>query len=99
MADDPTTTTTNHLFDDPSLDALQFLAAVMHAREADITDRIAAAAALLPYYQPPFKPSERPWHNVTRTGKYIPGDKDWIVRIRIEGMPEHVGQEPIVEGS
>jgi len=42
MADDPVTTT-NHLYDNPILDALQFLAAVMHAPEADLADRIAAA--------------------------------------------------------
>jgi hypothetical protein len=94
MADDPTTptSTTNHLFDNPDLDALQFLEAVMHSPEVDIVDRLAAAAALLPYYQPPIKPIKptvRPWYNVTRKGKYIPGDIDTTIKIVI---PELIPQ-------
>jgi hypothetical protein len=76
---DPTpTSTTNHLYDNPDLGPLDFLLAVMHSPEVDLTDRIAAAAGLLPYYQPPLKPSVRPWYT-----NGILGDVDCIVTIRI----------------
>jgi hypothetical protein len=86
----PRPNTTDHLYDNPSLDPLQFLAAVMRDPECEIADRLAAAAALLPFYKPkpPFQPSVRPWHNYTRSGRAIPGDKDWTVTIRVGGMPE-----------
>jgi hypothetical protein len=91
MADDPTPTTTNHLYDNDALDALQFLEIVMHSPEADIADRIAAASALMPYFQPkpPFKPTVRPWYNVTRKGRAIPGDIDTTIKIVI---PELIPQ-------
>jgi hypothetical protein len=82
---DPTTTTnpsgSNHAYDNVTLDSLQFLAAVMHAPEADINDRIAAAAALLPYYQPPLKPTVRPWYV-----NGVPGNEDCIVVIKVPAL-------------
>jgi hypothetical protein len=77
MSDD-TPTTTNHLYDAPDLDALQFLLAVMHSPEVDIMDRIKAAEALLPFTSPKLKPSVRPLYT-----NGIPGDKDVIVKIVI----------------
>jgi hypothetical protein len=38
-----------HAYDDPSLDALEFLLAVMHATNQPISTRIEAAKAALPY--------------------------------------------------
>jgi hypothetical protein len=83
MADDPThTSTTNHLYDNPYLGPLDFLAAVMHAEEVSIADRIAAAEALLPYYQPPLMPSVRPLYV-----NGIPTDQDVIVKIVVPELP------------
>jgi len=87
----------NHSYDDPDLDALQFLEAVMHSPEADITDRIAAASHLLGFElsKPKVSPTVRPWYNVTRTGECVPGNEDVIVTIRIEGLgPTSISQDP-----
>jgi hypothetical protein len=84
MPDDNTTPGSNHAYDNTSLDSLQFLEAVMRSPEVSIADRIAAAGALLPYYQPKPKPSVVPWHV-----NGIPGDKDVTIKIAIGGMPDH----------
>jgi hypothetical protein len=80
--DDPTSTTTNHLYDNPALGSLDFLLAVMHSSEVPIEHRIAAADALLPYIAPKPQPSIRPFYT-----NGIPGDKDVIVTVRISEMP------------
>jgi hypothetical protein len=82
--DTPTSTSTNHLYDNPALGSLDFLLAVMHSPEVDLHDRIAAADALLPYIAAKPQPSIRPLYT-----NGIPGDKDVIVRVVIQGMPDH----------
>jgi hypothetical protein len=85
MPDDTdTTSTTNHLYDNPDLNSLEFLEAVMRSPELDINDRIKAADALLPYYQPKPKPqpSIRPLYT-----NGIPGDQDVTIKIVIGGLP------------
>jgi hypothetical protein len=75
--------TTNHLYDDPALDPLDFLAAVMHSPEVDMAHRIKAADALLPYQAPKPTPTLRPLYV-----NGIPGDKDCTVTIRIDGIDD-----------
>jgi hypothetical protein len=83
----PTSTPgSNHAYDNTSLDSLQFLAAVMHAPEADLADRIAAAEALLPFVQAKPQPTVRPLYV-----NGIPTDKDVIVTVRITEMPALAG--------
>jgi hypothetical protein len=81
--DDPTS---NHAYDNTSLDSLQFLAAVMHAPEVDLADRIKAAEALLPFVKAPLQPSVRPLYV-----NGVPSDKDVIVKIIIGEMPALAG--------
>jgi hypothetical protein len=87
MADDPitSTSTTNHLYDDPTLGSLEFLLAVMHSPEVDLIHRIAAADALLPYVKAKPQPTVRPWYV-----NGIPTDTDCTIAIRIGGMPDQV---------
>jgi hypothetical protein len=80
----------NHLYDNPDLGPLDFLAAVLHAPEADIYDRIAAAEALLPYVAPPIKPTVKPWYT-----NGIPGNEDVIVKIVVNGGGIDDEQQPL----
>jgi hypothetical protein len=48
-----TSTSTAHEYDDPTLDAVDFLLAVMHDQTLAIAIRVDAAAKLLPIYRPP----------------------------------------------
>jgi hypothetical protein len=82
MPDADPTSTTNHAYDNTELDSLQFLAAVMHAPEADLADRIVAAEALLPFVKAPLQPSVRPLYV-----NGVPSDKDVIVKVVISEMP------------
>jgi hypothetical protein len=82
--DDTPASTTNHLFDNPELNALEFLAAVMHSPEADINDRIAAASALLPFISPKPAPTVRPWYV-----NGVPSDVDCTIKIVVGGLPDH----------
>jgi hypothetical protein len=86
---DTSTTTTNHLYDNPDLGPLDFLAAVMHSEEVPIAYRIAAADALLPYVAPPIKPTVKPWYV-----NGIPGNEDVIVKIVVDGGGIDVEQQP-----
>jgi hypothetical protein len=85
MADDP------HLFDNPDLDAVQFLESVMHSPEVSIMDRIKAAEALLPFTRPKLKPSGPTVQPLYVNG--VPSDQDVIVKIVIQQMPED--SEPV----
>jgi hypothetical protein len=80
--DDTPTSTTNHLYDNPELNSLEFLAAVMHSPEADINDRIAAASALLPFVQAKPAPTVRPWYV-----NGVPSAEDVVVKVVISAMP------------
>ena len=79
MPDD--TPTTNHAYDNTSLDSLQFLAAVMHAPEVDLADRIKAAEALLPFIASKPQPSVVPWHV-----NGIPTDQDVTIKIVVPSL-------------
>jgi hypothetical protein len=83
--DDPTTT--NHAYDNTSLDSLQFLAAVMHAPEVDLQHRIAAAEALLPFIQAKPAPTVRPWYV-----NGVPGNEDVTIKIVV---PSLINPSPI----
>jgi hypothetical protein len=48
-----TSTSTAHEYDDPSLDAVGFLLAVMHDQTLSLAVRMDAANKLLPIYRPP----------------------------------------------
>jgi hypothetical protein len=83
MPDDktPISTTTNHLFDDPSLSSLDFLLSVMHSSEVDLADRIKAAEVLLPFIAPKPQPTVRPWYT-----NGIPCNEDVTIKVVIEGL-------------
>jgi hypothetical protein len=48
-----TSSSTVHEYDDPSLDAVGFLLAVMHDQTLSLAVRVDAAHKLLPIYRPP----------------------------------------------
>jgi hypothetical protein len=52
----------------------------MNDPSVDLADRLRAAEAAAPYYQPPPKPTVKPWYT-----NGIPGDKDVTIRICIDG--------------
>jgi hypothetical protein len=79
MPDD--TPTTNHAYDNTSLDSLQFLAAVMYSPEVDLADRILAAEALLPFVKAKPQPSVRPLYV-----NGVPSDKDVTIKVVIGGI-------------
>ena len=81
--EDTPTTTTDHLYDNPDLNSLQFLAAVMHSPEVDINDRIKAAEALLPYFAPKFQATVRPLYT-----NGIPGNEDVYVKIVVPPLKQ-----------
>jgi hypothetical protein len=91
MPDDtPTSTsntpsTSNHAYDNTTLDSLQFLAAVVHSPEVPLEDRIKAAEALLPFAAKP-QPSAVPWHTYTSDGRAVPGAEDVTIKIVVPSL-------------
>jgi hypothetical protein len=71
----------DHAYDNPELDSLQFLEAVMRDENVPIELRLKAAEGLLPYQQPKPKPSLVPWKT-----KNIPGNEDVTITVRIPSV-------------
>jgi hypothetical protein len=66
---------TQHAYDDPTLNSIQFLFAVMHDPLADLDDRIRAANALLQTDYAEL-PGERPPAVIYRIADYRPEAED-----------------------